>query len=72
MGVVFTMKALIVVIMGGVGNMLGALIAGLILGVAESLVATYIDPGLTIAVTYVIFLLVLLIKPSGLFGRATS
>ena len=72
MGVVFTMKALIVVIMGGVGNMLGALIAGLILGVAESLVATYIDPGLTIAVTYVIFLLVLLIKPSGLFGRAAS
>lgn len=72
MGVVFTMKALIVVIMGGVGNLLGALIAGLILGIAESLVATYIDPGLTIAVTYVIFLLVLLIKPSGLFGRATS
>ncbi|MFV1851875.1 MAG: branched-chain amino acid ABC transporter permease [Thalassospira sp.] len=72
MGVVFTMKALIVVIMGGVGNLLGALIAGLILGIAESLVATYIDPGLTIAVTYVIFLLVLLIKPSGLFGRAAS
>ncbi|MEQ8392002.1 MAG: branched-chain amino acid ABC transporter permease [Thalassospira sp.] len=72
MGVVFTMKALIVVIMGGVGNLLGALIAGLILGVAESLVATYVDPGLTIAVTYVIFLLVLLIKPSGLFGRASS
>jgi branched-chain amino acid transport system permease protein len=72
MGVVFTMKALIVVIMGGVGNLLGALIAGLILGVAESLVATYIDPGLTIAVTYVIFLMVLLIKPSGLFGRAAS
>ena len=69
MGVVFTMKALIVVIMGGGGNLLGALIAGLILGIAESLVATYIDPGLTIAVTYVIFLLVLLIKPSGLFGR---
>ena len=72
MGVVFTMKALIVVIMGGVGNLLGALIAGLILGIAESLVATYIDPGLTIAVTYVIFLLVLLIRPSGLFGRAAS
>lgn len=70
MGVAFTMKALIVVIMGGVGNMLGALVAGLILGIAEALVATYIDPGLTIAVTYVIFLLVLLIKPSGLFGRA--
>ena len=72
MGVAFTMKALIVVIMGGVGNMLGALVAGLILGIAEALVATYIDPGLTIAVTYVIFLLVLLIQPSGLFGRTVS
>ena len=35
MGVVFTMKALIVVIMGGVGNMLGALVAGLLLGIVR-------------------------------------
>ena len=39
MGVVFTMKALIVVIMGGVGNLLGALVAGLILGLVETCVA---------------------------------
>lgn len=69
-GVVFTMKALIVVIMGGVGNVLGALIAGLILGLAESFVATFGDPGLTLAATYAIFLLILLVKPEGLFGRA--
>lgn len=69
-GVVFTMKALIVVIMGGVGNIAGALAAGLILGLAESFVATFVDPGLTIAVTYAIFLAVLLIRPSGLFGAA--
>ncbi|PWK76788.1 branched-chain amino acid ABC transporter permease [Aminobacter sp. AP02] len=67
-GVVFTMKALIVVIMGGVGNIAGALAAGLILGLAESFVATYVDPGLTIAVTYAIFLAVLLLRPNGLFG----
>lgn len=67
-GVVFTMKALIVVIMGGVGNIGGALAAGLILGLAESFVATYVDPGLTIAVTYAIFLAVLLLRPNGLFG----
>jgi branched-chain amino acid transport system permease protein len=70
-GVVFTMKALIVVIMGGVGNLLGALTAGLILGLSETFVATYVDPGLTIAATYTIFLLVLLCRPSGLFGRAS-
>ena len=56
MGVVFTMKALIVVIMGGVGNLLGALIAGLLLGISETAVARLVDPGLTIAVTYALFL----------------
>jgi branched-chain amino acid transport system permease protein len=69
MGVVFTMKALIVVIMGGVGSMLGALIAGLLLGIAETAVARLIDPGLTIAVTYALFLSVLLWRPTGLLGR---
>jgi branched-chain amino acid transport system permease protein len=69
MGVVFTMKALIVVIMGGVGNMLGALIAGLLLGISETAVARLVDPGLTIAVTYALFLSVLLWRPTGLFGR---
>jgi branched-chain amino acid transport system permease protein len=69
MGVVFTMKALIVVIMGGVGSMLGALIAGLLLGIAETAVARLVDPGLTIAVTYALFLAVLLWRPTGLLGR---
>ncbi|MBI4048913.1 MAG: branched-chain amino acid ABC transporter permease, partial [Devosia nanyangense] len=71
-GVVFTMKALVVVIMGGVGNIPGALAAGLILGVVETLVASFIDPGLTLAATYLIFLAVLVLRPSGLFGRSTS
>ena len=70
MGVVFTMKALIVVIMGGVGNVLGALLAGLMLGIAETAVARLVDPGLTLAVTYALFLIVLLLRPTGLFGRA--
>lgn len=69
MGVTFTMKALIVVIMGGVGNMMGALVAGLMLGVAETAVARLGDPGLTLAVTFAIFLIVLLVRPTGLFGR---
>ncbi|HEX5513202.1 MAG TPA: branched-chain amino acid ABC transporter permease [Gammaproteobacteria bacterium] len=72
MGVVFTMKALIVVIMGGVGNLAGCLLAGLLLGFAESFVATYIDPGLTIAVNFALFLLVLIVRPHGLFGRVTA
>ena len=71
MGVNFTMKALIVVIMGGVGNMMGALVAGLLLGVAETAVARLGDPGLTLAATFALFLIVLLVRPTGLFGRYT-
>jgi branched-chain amino acid transport system permease protein len=72
MGVIFTMKALVVVIMGGVGNVMGALVAGLLLGIVETAVARLVDPGLTLAATYALFLVVLLIRPTGLFGRAAS
>ena len=71
LGVVFTMKALVIVMMGGVGNLLGCLLAGLILGAVETLVARFVDPGLTLAATFVIFLLVLLLRPQGLFGVAS-
>ncbi len=71
-GVVFTMKALVVVIMGGVGNLLGSLVAGAFLGLAETFVAAYVDPGLTLAATYALFLAILLWRPSGLFGRSAA
>src|SRR5690606_30825571 len=60
MGITFAIKALIIVIMGGVGAVRGAIIAALMLGVAETAVASLIDPGLTIAATYALFVLVLL------------
>jgi branched-chain amino acid transport system permease protein len=71
-GVVFTMKALIIVIMGGVGDVRGAIIASLILGLTETAVASLIDPGLTLAAAYLLFVLVLLFRPQGLFGRRPS
>ena len=67
-GIEFTMKALVVVIMGGVGNMGGSLIAGVLLGVAEALCSYYVDSGLTLAVAYALFLIVLVVRPRGLFG----
>ncbi len=67
-GIEFTMKALVVVVMGGVGNMAGSLVAGILLGVAESLCTFFIDSGLTLAVAYALFLVVLVIRPRGLFG----
>jgi branched-chain amino acid transport system permease protein len=69
-GIEFTMKALVVVIMGGIGNMLGSLAAGLMLGVAEALCSYYVDSGLTLAVAYALFLVVLVVRPRGLFGTA--
>jgi len=70
MGVLFTMKALVIVIMGGVGNLKGCLVAGLLLGFTEATVARLVDPGLTIAANYALFLLVLLFLPNGLYGKA--
>ncbi|MCV0395777.1 MAG: branched-chain amino acid ABC transporter permease [Rhizobiaceae bacterium] len=72
MGVVFTMKALIIVIMGGVGDVRGAVLAAVILGLSETLVASLVDPGLTLAATYMLFILVLLFRPQGIFGRAPT
>lgn len=68
-GVIFTMKALIIVIMGGVGDIRGTIVAALILGLGETLVASLIDPGLTLAAAYGLFILILLFRPQGLFGR---
>ncbi|MCO6382667.1 MAG: branched-chain amino acid ABC transporter permease [Vannielia sp.] len=69
-GVVFTMKALIVVILGGKGSVPGAIVAGLLLGLVETFVAAYVDPGLTLAAVYTVFLVLLLVRPNGLFGKA--
>jgi len=67
-GIEFTMKALVVVIMGGIGNMGGSLVAGLLLGIAEALCSYFVDSGLTLAVAYALFLIVLVVRPRGLFG----
>jgi branched-chain amino acid transport system permease protein len=72
LGVVFTLKALIIVILGGVGDIRGTIVAAFILGLAETAVATLIDPGLTLAAAYALFMLVLLIRPEGLFGRRAA
>jgi branched-chain amino acid transport system permease protein len=68
-GVIFTLKALVIVIMGGVGDVRGTIVAALILGLLETFVASVIDPGLTLAAAYLLFVLILLFRPQGLFGK---
>ena len=68
MGLEYTIIAIIVVVLGGLGSITGSLIGGFILGLIGSTV-TYFDAGLSLIAYYVIFILLLLIKPTGIFGK---
>ena len=64
----FNIMAFVVVVLGGMGNFLGALAGGFIVGLAEALGATLLPGSLKQFVVFVIFVAVLLFRPSGLFG----
>jgi branched-chain amino acid transport system permease protein len=68
MGLEYTMIALIVIVLGGVGSIPGSFIGGLLLGLVGSIV-TFIEPGLSLVAYYVIFMLLLLAKPTGILGK---
>jgi branched-chain amino acid transport system permease protein len=70
MGDLVSLKAFCVVILGGLGNLAGATAGGLLLGLAEEFGAGYVSSGYRDAVGFVIIILVLLFRPSGLFARA--
>ena len=68
-GVPFTLLAFIVVVLGGLGSMGGTLLGGLFIGVVEAVGGTYVSPALKEAIYFGIFILVLLVRPQGLFGK---
>lgn len=65
-------KALIALTLGGIGNVYGALIGGILIGVIESLASFYTSMGWSQAILFVIFILVLILKPSGLFVKSSQ
>ena len=65
----FILAAFAVVVLGGLGSVWGAYIGGLIVGVVEAFAGFYIDPVLRSAVWFIIFLVVLIVRPSGLLGQ---
>jgi branched-chain amino acid transport system permease protein len=69
-GGAFTLKAFVIVVLGGMGSIIGATLGGIIIGAVESLAAVYISSGLKELFVYLLFLVVLLVKPSGLLGKS--
>ena len=67
----FNMIALVVGVLGGMGNVLGALVGGLIIGLTEQLGSIYLPGQSSLLSVFVVFVLVLFLRPQGLFGRTS-
>jgi branched-chain amino acid transport system permease protein len=68
-GVYFALFAFVAVALGGFGSIMGCLYAGVIIGLVESLGGLLIDPSFKLLYVFVIYLLVVICRPQGLFGR---
>ncbi len=68
MGGEYLVIAIIVVVLGGLGSIPGSFIGGFILGILGSIV-TYFQPGLALAAYYVVFIILLLVRPTGIMGK---
>ncbi|MDN3356416.1 branched-chain amino acid ABC transporter permease [Actinomadura sp. DC4] len=70
-GQLFNITAFVVVVLGGMGNVLGALAGGLIIGLTEQLGGIYLPGQSPLLPVFIVFVLVLFLRPQGLFGRAS-
>jgi branched-chain amino acid transport system permease protein len=66
----FILAAFAVVVLGGLGSVMGAYIGGFLIGITEALAGFYLDPSLKQAVWFAIFIVMLVARPTGLFGMA--
>ena len=71
-GSIFTLKAFVITVLGGMGSIVGATLGGILIGIAESMGAAYVGAGWKDVVVFALFLAVLLIKPSGLMGKSRT
>ena len=69
-GLPYTVTALVVVILGGVGNVLGSLVAGLVLGLVETAAVYLASSDIRVIASYAVLSLILMFRPAGLFGRS--
>ena len=69
LGPVYTLTAFIIVIVGGLGSMAGALVAGVLIGVSEALAGLFVAPSMKSMVSFALLILVLVLRPQGIMGR---
>jgi len=72
MGIMPGIKAFVAAVLGGIGNIPGAMLGGMIMGVAEVMVVGYVSSTYRDAIAFAILILILLFKPSGLLGAFTG
>jgi branched-chain amino acid transport system permease protein len=72
MGWTYGMKAFTAAILGGIGNIPGAMVGGLLLGVVEALGAGYVSIAWKDAIAFVVLILILIVRPSGLLGERVA
>ena len=72
MGIMPGLKAFVAAVLGGIGNIPGAVLGGLVMGVAEVMVVGYVSPTYRDAIAFVLLIVILLVKPTGLLGKPSG
>jgi len=69
MGMSYTIVAFIVIVLGGLGNLFGSLLGGFLLGLLEAIGVSVTSPGYRPLLSYTVFVLVILLRPQGIFTK---
>ena len=69
MGFMAGLKAFAAAVLGGIGSLPGALLGGLIVGISESMAATFLGSTYRDSIAFIILIIVLIVRPNGLLGR---